>query len=255
MMVFDLQKAGFWKRFGAFLLDAILAIVLITGIAVLLSWALGWDDTISEYKSYQDAFAKEYGVDFSVDPDSYTGEDKDFYTEQYTKAYNALHQSREAAEVGNQMVVTALAILTLSILLSITVLEFVVPLLLKNGQTLGKKIFSICVMHSNGVKISTRGLFARSLLGKFTLETMIPVLLFVLGLLNGNLITFLVFTGLLFLLQAVLYFVTQTNSVVHDVIAYTVVVDFTSQQIFENQDEMLAYQKKQAAEQAQRERY
>ena len=50
-----------------------------------------------------------------------------------------------------------------------------VPLKLGNGQTIGKKVFGIGVMRVDGVQLTTIQLFIRTILGKFTLETMIPV--------------------------------------------------------------------------------
>ena len=42
-MIYDLQKAGMWKRISAFLFDNILLLVAIVGIAALLSTMLGYD--------------------------------------------------------------------------------------------------------------------------------------------------------------------------------------------------------------------
>ena len=72
-----------------------------------------------------------------------------------------------------------LVITSISILLGYLLLEFVVPLIFKNGQTLGKKIFGIALMRNDGVKINTVMLFVRTVLGKYTIETMVPVLVII----------------------------------------------------------------------------
>ena len=73
------------------------------------------------------------------------------------------------------MVNLSVLITTLSLLVSMMILEFVVPLLLKNGQTIGKKAFGIGLVRSDCVKVSTLQLFVRALFGKYTVGTMIPV--------------------------------------------------------------------------------
>ena len=157
--------------------------------------------------------------------------------------------------VGPLILSLMLVILTLSILVGYAILEVFVPRLFGNGQTLGKKVFGIALMRTNGVKINTICLFIRTILGKFTIETMIPVLLCimiffgVIGLLGPTII------GILLIAQAVLLIVTQTNSAIHDLIADTVVVDLSSQMMFNSELERLDYQKKVAAERAAKKPY
>ena len=98
-------------------------------------------------------------------------------------------------------------------------------------------------------------LFVRTVLGKFTVETMIPI--YILLLLFWG-ITDL--TGTLVLLaipvaQCVIMAVTRTNSLIHDLLAGTVVVDFSSQRIFASTEALVEYQKRIAAERAARQEY
>jgi hypothetical protein len=53
-------------------------------------------------------------------------------------------------------------------------LEFLVPYLLKNGQTVGKKMFSLGVMRVDGVKIST---FSLESAGMFDLDAELEIYL------------------------------------------------------------------------------
>ena len=98
-------------------------------------------------------------------------------------------------------------------------------------------------------------LFVRSILGKYTIETMIPVLLLVMlyfgtvGL-PGTLVLLLIL-----LLQIIVIGVTKTNSAIHDLLSGTVVVDFHSQKIFDTTDELIEYKKVLAAERAARQNY
>ncbi len=114
-------------------------------------------------------------------------------------------------------------------------LEFVVPLFLKNGQTLGKKIFGIAVMRTDGIRISPLILLIRTLLGKYTIETMTPILVVFLTVFAGLGYIGLVALAGLALLQILLMAFTKTNSAIHDVLARTVVVDLASQMIFDDE--------------------
>ena len=136
-----------------------------------------------------------------------------------------------------------LLITSIGILLSFVILEFIVPILFKNGQTLGKKAFGIAVMRFDGVKIGTPILFVRAILGKYTLETMVPVLFIIMlyfGMTGG---IALLLIGALLIGQLILIFSTRARTPLHDVIANTVTVDMASQMIFESQEAMLAYKK------------
>ena len=82
----------------------------------------------------------------------------------------------------------AIVMVVIGVLGANLILEFVVPLIIGNGQTLGKKIFSIGVMRYDGVRVSPLLMFVRTVLGKSTIETLIPLfLLFLLLVGSGGL--------------------------------------------------------------------
>ena len=135
-------------------------------------------------------------------------------------------------------------------LLVYLVLEFFVPLIFGNGQTVGKKIFAIGVMQQNHVRITPTQLFVRSILGKCTVETMVPMLI-ALMIFIGSLGA--VGTGVLIvmlIMQIVMMIATKTNSTIHDVLSATVVVDMHSQMIFDSAEKLLEYKKQRAEEAA-----
>jgi uncharacterized RDD family membrane protein YckC len=113
-----------------------------------------------------------------------------------------------------------------------------------NGQTLGKKLFSIGVIRTNTVKASRLVLFVRMLFGKFTIETVLP--LFVLIMMFFGIIGIVgpvVILGLV-LLEVVAVLATRTRSALHDLIADCCVVDLTTQMVFESEQALLDYKKK-----------
>ena len=253
-MALDLQKASIWKRVSAYLFDVIILGIVVVGIAFLLSSVLHYDRHSKTLDEAYDSYETLYGITFEL-----TQEEFDAMTEEergrYDQAYEALIADEEAMYAYNMVINLALVILTISILIAHIGLEFVVPLLLKNGQTLGKKIFGICVMRTDCVKLTTVQLFVRSILGKYTVETMIPVLILVMLYFGTVGLTGTLVLGLILLLQIIVIGMTRTNSAIHDLLSGTVVVDFHSQKIFDTTEELIEYKKILAAERAARQNY
>lgn len=221
---------------------------------MLLSLLLGYDTYSDRVETAYAAVEAEYGVTLAVTKDQY-GAMTDAQRQQYDRAAAALAADRDAAYAYNMTVNLMLIMTTAGILLSLLGLEFLVPLRFGNGMTLGKKIFGICLMRTDGVQLTAAQLFIRTVLGKFTIETMIPVCIVlmifwgILGL-SGTLVLLA-----LLIFQLVSLAVTRTNSLLHDLLAGTVAVDYVSQMIFRTTDDLIAYQKKLAAERAARQPY
>lgn len=249
----DLQKASSWKRIAAWILDMVLLCVLAVGAAYLLSGVLGYDAYDQKLQAAYDRYEKQYGVDFHIDQTDYEAM-TDAERANFDAAYDALNADTEAIHAYNMIVNLSLLLTTLGILLAMLVLEFAVPLMLKNGQTIGKKCFSLGVVRTDGVKMNTLQLFTRTFLGKYTIETMIPVYI-VQMLFWGSMDA----TGFLLLAlliaQVICIAVTRTNSAIHDLLAGTVVVDIASQKVFESTQDLIDYTKRIHAERAQRQEY
>ncbi len=245
-MIYDLQKANTWKRISAYLFDLILLSVLAVGFALLLSTALGYNAQSETLEACYDKYETQYGVDFDIESEKYellSEEEKKTYDE----AYAAMWKDADFSRAFSMLVNLILIITTFSILLSYVILEFVVPLLFKNGQTLGKKIFGLCLVRVDCVKITPFMLIARTILGKYTVETMFPLAICFMFVLGGGLVAPIVLL-LMLVLQIVLFFTTKNHMVIHDCFAQTVVVDMASQMIFGTPEELLEYKKKIHAE-------
>ena len=95
----------------------------------------------------------------------------------------------------------------------------------------------------------------RTLLGKCTVETILPAYIVIL-IIFGNLgMTGTVILAGSAILQVALVATSRTNSAIHDMMAATVVVDINSQMIFESEAELIAYKNKIHAENVAREKY
>ena len=242
-MTYDIQKASITKRISAFLFDSILTGIVIVAVVWLLSWLLGYD-------SYNAALKEAYAqcVEYDLVGTS---------TQEEYMALDVQQQAIIDAYVYNlQMIFNImLVIVSIGTILSFLLLEFVVPMVLGNGQTLGKKIFGIALVRIDGVKINNIQLFARTILGKCTIETMIPLYILILMLFNlMGIVGPIIVCGLL-IAQAASLLISRNNCALHDHIACTIAVDMASQMIFKTTDDLIAYQKRVAAEKATRQPY
>lgn len=253
-MAHNLQKANLWKRIAAWLFDAILTGILAVAFGVLISWLLGYDAHSQTLDQAYARYESQYGVSFEITLEQYeamTQAEQD----NYNAAYDALIADEEAMYAYNMMMSLTLVIISLGVLLAVVLWEFLVPLRLGHGRTLGKKIFGLCLVRSDGVRMNTMQLFTRSILGKYSMETMVPVLILMMifwgtmGVL-GPVVLFALGAGQL---ASVLF--TRQNCAIHDLLAGTAVVDYASQTIFKSTEDLIAYQKKVAAERAARAPY
>lgn len=243
----DLQRAGMWKRLSAALFDSIILFTVIVGMALLLSTALGYDAYVDRLGELEQQYGDEFGVDLDI-----TLEELKALSEEERQVYEAADaaysQDPDVIYTYNMMLSMAMVIVTFAILLGYLLLEFLVPLLLKNGQTLGKKLFGIGVMRVDNVRLPSVLLFARTVLGKFTIGTMIPVYVIIM-IIFGRLGMFgTVLIGALLLVQAILFFGTHAHTPIHDKLAGTVTVDLASQMIFDSPEALLEYKKRIHAE-------
>lgn len=250
----EIQKAGMWKRIAAWMLDAIFLSILAVGFGYLLSNLLGYDAYGNTLDAAYARYEAEYGVVFDITQEAYQAMNE-AQRQNYDAAYAALTADRDAMHAYTMMLNLTLVITTGGLLMAIMLWEFMIPFWIGNGQTLGKRAFSLGLVREDGVKLNTMQLFVRTLLGKFTIETMIPVYILLMLFWGTIDLTGTLILGAMLLGQAVCVGVTRNHSAIHDLLAGTVVVDMSSQTIFSSKEELIAYQKRVAAERAARQVY
>ena len=253
-MTVDLQKANITKRVAAALLDFILLTIIVTGAATALTAAFGYDTYVNTADARQKYFEEQYGVRFEITEEEYLAfsEEKQ---QLYNDAYKAFRQDKEFLYAYNMMLNLVTITISLSLLLGVAIVEFIIPLILKNGQTVGKKVFGIGLVRVDGVQLTTLQLFTRTILGKFTVELMIPAYIIIMLYFSIADIISLAILIIILIVQVVCPIVTRTNSAFHDLLSGTVAIDIASQQIFRSKEELLEYTKKAHAEQANRSVY
>lgn len=253
-MIYDLQKASLLKRASAWLLDMILLCILVVGVASVMSGLLKYDSYYDTLNSCKEKYEVQYGVKFDITQDDYnakTPEEKKLYDD----AMADMNADEEAVVAYNMIINLSMVIVSISVLAAYLVLDFAVPLLFGNGQTVGKKIFAIGVMKTSGIKINTVSLFVRTVLGKFTIETMIPLLLAIMMLMGVVGVVAPMIILMLGVIQVVIMITSKTNSPIHDAMAQTVTVDIQSQLIFGDEDQLMEYKKRAHEEMVRRQSY
>ncbi len=253
-MRFDIQKADFWKRISAFLFDFIILGIVVVGIAAAMSAILNYDKYYNMVDEAKNEICEKYGVKLDVSEEEFN-KLSDEQKQAYTDADREFSKDSRVV-VGYQMMSNlALVITSVSVIVSFALLELVVPILLGHGRTLGKKIFGLAVVRTNSVKMSGQAHFARSMVGKCTIEALVPAYLILMILFGVLGIVGTVVLVLFAILEIFTLCYTKTRSAIHDLISDTVVVDMASQMIFESEEELIAYKTKLHAEEAFRKEY
>ena len=250
----DLQKASLWKRISAYIFDVILLVTVAVGVAFLLSTLFRYDSYAQKRAELRQAYEQEYGVTFDIAQEDYEKLSED-ERQRIDDAYAKFAADPEVRGVDSLIINLSLLIVVFSLLIPFVGLEVLVPMAFGHGRTLGKKIFGVAIMRTDGVKISNFQLFARSILGKYTLETMLPVFLLLLLLLNILPVAALFGLAVLLFVQVAVLMFSRQHGPIHDAIAGTVAVDFASQMIFDTPEAALEYTKKLHAEKAERAGY
>lgn len=249
--MYQLQKASIWKRISASMLDIVTIISLSILIAIFILWVGKYNAKADRLNQIYDEYDEAYGVELRSDYNGLSDEEK----AKYEEAYNALIENDEFVYTYDLIINITILSITISVFVSFLVFEFIIPLILKDGRTFGKKIFGIGVMQVNCVKLNHFALFARNILGKYTIETMVPILLILLLYFGVIGIVGIIVILLLLVLQILLIIFTKTNSLIHDVFASTVVIDYNSQNMFASLQEKEEYEKEQALEEAKKAEY
>lgn len=253
-MICDLQKASMWKRISAYIFDVILIGIVIVGVAFFMSIFLDYDSYSDNLSALYNKYETEYSVDFDITSSEYNAlSDEQVAT--YEEALLALSADSEVNRTYSMMINLTLIIIVFSVLISYLIFEFIVPIILGNGQTVGKKIFGIGVVRKDCVRINNLLLFVRTVLGKYTVETMIPVFIIIMFFFGSVGITGTVIIFALLLAQIISLAVTKENLALHDLLSQTVTVDMASQMIFDSPEAMIEYKKKLHAEEVEHAEY
>lgn len=253
-MIYDIQRASVWKRISAFLFDVILLSILAVGVAFLLSSVTGYDKRLDAHSAKIEELQKKYGIDLTVSATEYNALSEE-QKALYDQAIEEFNGDPEMISNYNLVVNLSLVIVTGSILISFLILEFFIPLFaFKNGRTVGKKVFGIALIRSNGVKINGPVLFIRTVLGKYAIETMISAYIIIMFIFGKADFIMIILLFLIPVVNVILLLATHNHTPIHDLLSGTVAVDFASQMIFDTEEDLIAYKQKVHSEMVENDR-
>ena len=157
-MEFGLQKANGWKRLSAFLFDAVIFMIAAAGIGAVLSLVVGYGASTRRMQELVAAYEQNYDIRLDITEAEYEGYPQEI-KDKYDAAYAAFAADEEVVmqyrKVMNQMIL----MITFALLAAFLLLEFLVPCLLGHGRTVGKKIFGLAVINTEGVKMRKTALW------------------------------------------------------------------------------------------------
>lgn len=227
---------------SAWLLDFIIFLILATGFAFVMSLITNYSHYDEELHNYYSQYEEEYNAKVDIKSEEYEALSEEDQA-RYKAMFEALNSDQEVLYVYNMTINLMIVIASVGCLMAVLISEFVIPLFFKNGQTIGKKVFSLGVVKTNSVRITHLQLFVRTLLGKFAIEIMIPVIMCILLIAGqANVFHVILLVGIV-IFQAMVTMMTKYHQAIHDILSYTVVVDLQTQMIFDNEDELLEYKK------------
>ena len=222
----ELKKAPTIRRISAGIVDLILIIVVMVAVILVIKPYCSLDTKEAELEAVYDEYCDEYGIDPELTQEEYdkmTKEEQDAYNAAVQRANEALNNDKYVIELFYAINKLYLFIALAGISIASLIVELVVPLVLGNGQTIGKKIFKLGVRNKHGYKASIVQLLARSLLGKILPAMGIVVLLylFLVAIWSDAVLALL---GIA-VLEILVYMLTKRNALIHDVITSTACVD------------------------------
>ena len=219
----NIPKASLWRRIAAWLLDLIFVAALAIGFGLALYTILGYDNYNQTLEVAYNQYEAQYGTVFDITTAEYealTAEEK----ETNDAAYNALLSDEDAMHAYEMLVSLSLVIAACGILLALLIWELFIPLFLGN-RTLGKKLLGLCVIRKNGAPLTPLQLFARTLLGKFVIESLIPVYILLMLFWGSASPVGAAFLLGLPILQFLLLRFSSTGCVIHDLVSGAIVAD------------------------------
>lgn len=222
------------NRIAAFIIDAILLVILLTGILYLSSVVFHYDAHLAALES---EYIKEGFLVLNPETNKYE------YLSETASNYQVVLESIK----NNKIIISEQNFLNsytsqapiacIAIVLFIT--EFIVPLFLGNGQTVGMKVFKIALISNNNIKISPLQLFARCLIGKIAILGVIPMfgVSFILFNPTGGLLGTLIIIVIL-IIQITAIMKNKNHAGIQDIIAQVYPVNYSETVIYRNKKEL-----------------
>ena len=248
----EFYKAKPIKRLAAYVIDLILLLAITVGVVVGMFSTMGY----AAYEEQFDMYCQKYGQQFGVDLSASRADQAELpeaELEKYSAAWEALNADEQAMDAVKQKLRIELLAATVGFFVAYVILEVMIPLIFKNGQTVGKKLMGLCVMHKYHVRVGVMQIIYRTILGKYFIETIIPVIMLILSDYGVLGTTASLVLAIIAMTQGFIVLMSQANCGIHDKLFHTVVADFNEQHIFDTLDERITFEEAYEKEMAERE--
>ena len=239
------------KRIAAFFIDLVIFVLLFTGLAFVVGEVCGYT---ANYEQLQEKYI-EHGVgEFNEETNEFVFCDTS--KEECIKSYELFFADDEAMVYYDKSIELTTLILTISVFVTYAITEFVVPLVIKDRQTIGMFLFKIGLVSTDGTTVEHKQLFIRFLFGKFLLTTMIPI--------YGTIYSFfsafggifgLIFALIIWIIDIALTLFSEKKAGIANSIGSCYACDIETSMIYDTVEEINAIKGAEAAEKVNKERY
>lgn len=219
--MYEVYNGKMFSRIAALIVDLIIVLCIFVTIDILITKNVAnnvwqYDDKVSQYENYQ----IDYGIAHK------DAEGNLIYVDDVENSTLEAFKSDESVLALAQDITTLQIIqISFDLFVSEILVFFVLPLIFKNGQTLGKKLMRLGLVNSKGLKVANWAVFARFIIGIYAVESIISVL---------------TFSPVPLLLSFLIALFTKKKTALHDLIAGTRVIDIDKTIIFETFEEKSA---------------
>lgn len=230
------KQAKIVKRFAAWVVDIILIVILWTGISFITTVAYNYDHHLEvvqeKYIEYNlatyDEEKKEY-IYADIENDPLAKEN-----------YFLLVNDNEYIESYHKVNVGQIVILSTGLFGSLLVFEFILPLFLKHGRTIGMRFFGIGYVTDEDIDVTHKEVFVRFMFGKLAICGFIPLTGYLMFALNTDFKGM----GLILLigvpiLNLILSCITEEKRGIHDYLARVKPIDNDCQIYVKTKEELI----------------
>ena len=230
--VYSLNRATGGRRLAAWLLDLILIATLSVGFMLLTSLAVSYDKQQNKlfdyYRTHEVLVMDDKNNEVFCKSEDATCQ----------KNWQEFAKDKDAIAQYNKVNELTVVILTVGVFSSLLVTHFIVPLILKDGRTVGKRIMGISLISTDEIRVNTNQMFIRFLMGEFLVTYMIPIILIFTAMISGGGL-FYTLTALAIMVANILCLIfTKNRQNLSDLIGKTIAVDTASQIICDTKEEL-----------------
>ena len=164
--MYEVYNGKMFSRIAALIVDLIIVLCIFVTIDILITKNVAnnvwqYDDKVSQYENYQ----IDYGIAYK------DAEGNLIYVDDVENSTLEAFKSDESVWALAQDITTLQIIqISFDLFVSEILVFFVLPLIFKNGQTLGKKLMRLGLVNSKGLKVANWAVFARFIIGIYAVE-------------------------------------------------------------------------------------